>query len=39
MTIIFLAYNLPDPISAELSRQGHSTTLLDELYFLSLGQM
>jgi hypothetical protein len=24
MTIIFLAYKLPDPISDELSRQGHS---------------
>jgi len=24
MTIIFLAYQLPDPISDELSRQGHS---------------
>jgi len=24
MTIIFLAYKLPDPISDELARQGHS---------------
>ena len=24
MTIIFLAYRLPDPISDELARQGHS---------------